>query len=125
MPAQRLKLLSGGISRTHPQAASHPAEVARAVDTAGGVVRLFELHQAIAPIGNVSRSQVMDRLAGPRNQTAHAGTGVTRDRARQALELATTIVHSVSPLPQAVQPRRVIGYSEARGGIQISAVVDR
>jgi hypothetical protein len=40
----------------------------------------------------------MDRLGRPRNDTVHAGEEPTRERARNAVELAATIVHTLSSL---------------------------
>jgi hypothetical protein len=91
--------LAESLSRSHPLASSRAEEVKATIGKTSGVVQLFDLHQAMAPIDGVTRGAVMDRLAGPRNDAAHGSATPERDDAREAVHLATRVVEAISPLP--------------------------
>jgi hypothetical protein len=73
---------------------------------APGVVALFRLYVITGAPVSISEDMVMNRLARPRNDAAHAGDASTRERARLAIETAARILADTDALPTTVEARR-------------------
>jgi hypothetical protein len=66
---------------------------------ANGVAGLIDLYAAIVGVPPVSKRRAADRLAGKRNDAAHAGLPLSADDARTAVEVAAALVGAARPLP--------------------------
>ncbi len=77
-----------------------------------GVVELFRLFVILGARPSVSEGRVINQLAQPRNEAAHAGDSSTLERARNAIETAGRILAAADGVPTTVQARR-----SARSGI--------
>lgn len=70
----------------------------QALRSSRGIVDVYDLHAAVCVPLPISRSRLIDQLAGRRNDAAHDGQEPTGPEAIAALAVAKTIVGSVSPI---------------------------
>jgi hypothetical protein len=73
--------------------------IAKAIETANGIIGLHDLHVSLGHSVPVSRGQIMNQLAQRRNKAAHAGETPTDTDVRQALITATAVVNAARPMP--------------------------
>jgi hypothetical protein len=73
--------------------------ITRAIQSANGVVGLYDLHVSLGHTVPVSRGQVMNQLARVHNKAAHAGNVPGDSECRKALATAVAVVDATSPMP--------------------------
>jgi hypothetical protein len=82
--------------------------MANALKQASGAVEMFRLFVITGARLTVSDSRVMDQLANPRNQAAHAGLASTAEEAKRAIDTATLIVDAAAQLPDPASATRAV-----------------
>ena len=71
-----------------------------------GVVEIFRLFVVAGGKCAVSDDRVIDQLARPRNQAAHAGISPSTTDVRRAIDTAKEIVEAAAPLPKPAAAKR-------------------
>jgi hypothetical protein len=107
--------LSAAVKAALNSAAVRDKTVTNIMKQSSGAVELFRLFvitggTATVPItggtASVSDDRVINELAKPRNEAAHAGGASTKPVAEQAIKIAIAIVKAAAPLPGPSDARR-------------------
>jgi hypothetical protein len=91
--------LANSVRRRLEELGTPAATAESTLRIAGGVVDWFRLWALLGARPTVSEGRVIDQLAGPRNQAAHAGAQPTEVATRRAIGTAGELVSASTPLP--------------------------